>query len=273
MNNTKLWINDGDLYDKVSSYRQEQDVDWIVSLFPKEEYNNYIDIGCGSGSLMRKMLKEHNIKNVTGLEGSESRLKEAKNKLKGFDNVNKTYYLKDILEYPKFNLKFDAITMTSVLHWLYPYEDKVFEWIDGMFDDKGILCLTTYHPNDTINGIGGTDKIVIEAYNKIGVDYNLFGKLDLIGKRTRDIVSIEKLINQIFEIHFSKNKQANMTVDCEQQYIDYHIATFGGFYTQFIPSKKLAKFYENIGKIAMKRMEEYGFVTSIEVRAWYCTKK
>lgn len=272
MNSLILPTDEGELYKEISCLRQSEDNDWIIGLLSHAEYSNYADIGCGSGNFMMDILSKNLVKNLAvGIEKSESRLNQTKKQLASIKNIRTKFYLSDILWYPQISEKFDLITMMSVLHWLYPNEKQVFSWIADHLNNNGIFCFTTYHPLDLSNGIGGTDNIVLEAFEKIGLGNKFPNGFYSIGTRTRSINKIEENIRYRFKIEKVESKMAVMKIKSKQQYIDYHIATFGDFYMQFVPSSKQNAFLNALGEIAINRMSKYNYVTNMEVRAWCCS--
>jgi hypothetical protein len=62
-----------------------------------------------------------------------------------------------------------------------------------------------------------------------------------------------------------------MKVTSAQQYIDYHVATFGNYYVSHISSAEADQFFDSIGVIAMERMQRLGWVTRMTLRLWKCS--
>ncbi|MEK4381421.1 class I SAM-dependent methyltransferase [Aeribacillus sp. FSL K6-2848] len=186
-------IDYGVLYNQISKLRQSQDIDWIIGFLPERTFESIADIGCGSGQFIKSMMQKGKIRKLAvGIEKNPSMINMAQKNLSNYDNVH--FYLTDILSNPKIETSFDLITMMSVLHWTYPRENKAFEWIRNHLQFDGVFCFTTYHPLDSINGIGGTDHLVLEALTEVGLPKRFPDKFVPIGTRTRSIDDIYQLL-------------------------------------------------------------------------------
>lgn len=264
-------MDQGALYKTISSLRQSKDIDWILSLLPKGNFESFADIGCGSGNFMSTIIKKGKVvKLAVGIEKSQSMLCEAKKYLSSIQNINLKFYLADLLSNFPIPETFDLITMMSVLHWLYPNELQVFSWIRKHLNSNGVFCFTTYHPLDCTNGYGGTDHLVLETLQEIKFSKKLPDNFIPMGTCTRPINEIQRFISNYFRIESVESKMAKMTVQTEDEYIRYHIGTFGSYYIQLLPIYLQDEFLKVIGKVAMARMKQYGYVTKMEVRAWLC---
>ncbi len=209
--------NRGKIYAVSSSLRQSKDIPWIIRLLPKSEYNNFADICCGSGNFIKEIINTKRINYVLGIDKSSSMLKQAK---KTFSEIKSSYpYHKDLIctdltiNTPQLHKKFDLITMMSALHWLYPNEQKIMNWIHTQMNSQGDFIFTSYHPHENYNQVGGTDLIVLEAIKRLGINQNKLNNFILMSTRTRAINDIHQLISPWFLIKQIETKEATMYIN------------------------------------------------------------
>lgn len=87
----------------------------IVNSYFKNEIS-WLDIGCGTGSLICKALEHTKIKNVTLLDVSESMLESAKSRLNSYD-ADKQFICSNAnnIDYQE---KYDVVSAIQVFHYL-----------------------------------------------------------------------------------------------------------------------------------------------------------
>lgn len=174
---------------------------------------------------------------------------------------------------PQLNKKFDLISMMSALHWLYPDEQKIMNWIHTQMDSCGDFIFTSYHPHENYNQVGGTDLIVLETIKRLGIYQNKLNNFILMSTRTRSINDIHRLISPWFLVKQIETKEATMYINNTKEYVDYHIATFGSYYLQLVAPEEQNTFLRTMGEVAMERMRHLGFVTHMKVAAHLCTPR
>ncbi len=263
----------GRVYNSISRLRQSQDISWIIELLPNYNFATALDIGCGTGKFLAEFAKINNLKKVVGIDKSQSMIDAAKKNFQTRDNTVFEFYTADILSNPKDIDIFDIVTMMSVLHWLYPHEKNVLKWCREHTNSNGVLCFTIYQTLDTNNGYGGTDHLVVDALKKIGLSQIFPPQVIPIGTRTRTLEYFKYILEPYFSVEKIESRNAIMKVDNQNEYVNYHLATFGNYYLDIVPKIKQIEFLHSLGEVAMERMRTLGFVTKMNVIAFICKPK
>jgi SAM-dependent methyltransferase len=260
------------LYAASSALRQAKDADWVMELMPAREYRSCLDVGCGNGDFLNRLATSGKVtSSLMGVDRSADMVKAARNKLRGVaGNMRLNLRQADVVDLPDIKGKFDLITMMAVLHWIYPDEESVFAWVSDMLEEYGVFCLTTYHPSVNSRFVGGSDEVALEALEQIGASTNFPRGFTPIGQRTRPVAELELALRSAFRVYEVHARPAITRAASAQQYADFHVATFGSYYSQLIPSRARASFLEALGYSAMRRMRTLGYVTRMQVRFWIC---
>lgn len=265
-------------YEKISHLRQANDYDQLLDLSP-DTVRHILDLGCGTGALLARAIKKFpSLSCAVGIDRMESRLDETKTTLKN-ERVDPILYQANLTDLPILNQSFDLITMTSVLHWLHPDEELVFQKVLALLSNEGVFLCNSYHPIPDAYNAGGTDLLVYEAFSLLGVDREatraLFksNQMFSIAERTLPVPVLEKKLSKFFHIDNRVHKYAEMHVSDGLEYQAYHAATFGTYYSSLLEPEKEEDFFDALGQVAEKRMNTYGVVTFIPVCLWRCSKK
>lgn len=104
-----------------------------LSMIP---YHTALDLGCGTGEMLRLILEQDNSKSLTGIDISENMLKIAKDKLQ--DHVN--LVLGDSEHLPFDDNTFDIVYCNDSFHH-YPYPENVLSEIRRVLVDQGIFLI------------------------------------------------------------------------------------------------------------------------------------
>jgi 2-polyprenyl-3-methyl-5-hydroxy-6-metoxy-1,4-benzoquinol methylase len=260
-------------YDEVSPLRQALDIEPVLAMVPSSA-RDLLDIGCGTGDLLERAAAQlKGLKRLVGIDLSDERVAIARTKLAG-KPIRSEFHAADLrLGTPPVG-PFDCIVMTSVLHWLHPVEAEVFRAIGRHARPKGVFVLSTYHPLIADSGLGGTDDVVHAALLRLGWSRDeaaaFFDRPDAlpISKRTRSKREIKDALSPNFEIDRVVDRSAVMRVDGADQYLKYHSATFGGYYSGRLDADIREAFFDALGEEAMTRMADRGHVTEMPVRIW-----
>lgn len=265
----------GQHYHIASQLRQSRDFDWIIELLPDISFDHVMDVCCGSGKFLKQLLDSGKIdKFAHGIDASPSMIKTAHDQLQtSHYEIPIRIQQADILHPPEFSAHYNLITMLSAIHWLYPHEKRVHEWISRHLSKDGYFCVTSYHPRDYKYGYGGTDWLVLDALERISLTREFSHEVIPIGTRTRPIHDMKHILCNDFDIVHSSTKEAKMTVDNAAQYMKYHWATFGDYYIKMVPDLQNEPFLNVLGEVAMERMESIGYVTNMDVYAHVCRLK
>lgn len=266
-------------YEEASALLQRRDEDWVLGLAGFSPHS-IADLGCGIGSLLEAATSLWpDLQSVTGLEKSALRLETARRRL-GFLGDRLTLIEGDLLEAPALKRPAELMTMTAVLHWLYPQEADAFRWISENLTPGGVLLLTSHHPDHDDEGLGGEDDIVRQALANMGVcrtdtAAETFREAGIIplGTRTRDMSALRRLLERYFAIDSVSERRAVLRVRDSAEYQRFHAATFGTYYSCLVGPERAAEFFAAAGSIAERRMRDEGYVTDITVRVWRCTKR
>lgn len=269
--NVALYDDPG-LYKASSVIRQRVDAKWVLDLLPERRYQSCFDIGCGNGDLLGQLVAMGRVSNrVMGIDRSAEMVAAARRRMASVkDDINLRLEQADALSPPEIEEDFELVTMLAVLHWLYPHEARVFPWLAGLLAGEGVFCMTTYHPPVDSRSRGGSDNIVLEAMERIGVKAEFPDDFMPIGLRTRPEDELEQLLGASFRIEEVHTRSAATRVDEPKQASYYHVATFGTYYTQLLPAELRPRLIEAIGEVAMDNMKRQGHVTSMDIKLWIC---
>ena len=261
-----------DLYNTSSGLRQRADAQWVMSLLPDRKFRRCLDVGCGNGTFLAELVQSGRVlKQAVAMDRSKSMVETASLILHPLSNhIDVCVKQADALTFPTFKGNFDLITMNAVLHWLYPDESKVFSWLAGLIESNGIISLTTYHPKLDRYLCGGTDILVIEAMKRIRVPNKFPEGFNTMGRRTRPADELALLLKESFVITNVFKRRAITRATDAKQYSNYHVATFGSYYSRLISPDLEPRFIQILGEVAMDHMRHRGYVTSMDVRLWTC---
>jgi SAM-dependent methyltransferase len=260
-------------YADASRLRQEHDRDWVLDRLPHSP-EVLVDLGSGIGQLLQAALERHpSVRLAVGLERSEHRIAEAGARLAPYgDRV--ALHQADLNDPAPLPYRPDAVTMTSVLHWLYPDEDRVLAWIAAHLAPNGVFLLTTYHPARDRDGLGGEDDIVRDALTALGTGRDavpgLFADSGVlpIGTRTRPADELAALLGRRLNVESFVERGAVVTVEDAAQYEHFHAATFGDYYSRLVEPSRRGEFFRAVGEAAWRRQRELGRVSAMPVRLW-----
>ncbi|MFE4971607.1 class I SAM-dependent methyltransferase [Kitasatospora sp. NPDC056651] len=265
-------------YADASRLRQVQDRDWALDQVTGEP-GTLIDLGSGIGQLLQAALERFpTLRHAVGLERSEHRLAEAAVRLQPYGE-RVSLHPADLTAPEPLPLRADVITQTSVLHWLYPWEERIFAWAAAHLAPGGSFLLTTYHPARDAHGLGGEDELVRDALVALGTPYEevpgLLARADVlpIATRTRTVEDLAEVIGRHLRVAGHLERDAVVTVDGAAQYEHFHAATFGDYYSRLVPAERRAAFFRAVGESAWRRQTERGHVSHMPVRLWTLTSR
>jgi tRNA (cmo5U34)-methyltransferase len=89
--------------------------------FEKKSEIEVIDLGCGTGTILKKIKQQFPNAKLTALDLSKNMIEMTKLKLDGYDEVG--YYVEDFYDF-EFPKKYDVIVSSLALHHLITDEDK-----------------------------------------------------------------------------------------------------------------------------------------------------
>lgn len=265
-------------YSDASRLRQANDQDWVLAQAPAAP-RVHADLGSGIGQLLQATLERFpSLETAVGLEQSAFRLSEAASRLQPYgDRV--MLRQADLTRPEPLEVAPDLITMTSVLHWLYPVEHRVFDWVGQTMAPGGTFLLTTYHPERDEAGLGGEDDLVRDALVALGWEHalvpRLFAGADVlpIATRTRDTDGLARLLERDLRIVSTTERDAVVRVGSAAEYEHFHAATFGDYYSRMIEPKLRPAFFGAVGEAAWRRQQERGHVSHMPVRLWNVTTR
>ncbi|MCM2430415.1 class I SAM-dependent methyltransferase [Streptomyces sp. RKAG337] len=266
-------------YADASRLRQVHDRDWVLDQVP-DHPEVLLDLGSGIGQLLRSALDRHpSLRLAVGLERSEHRIAEAAERLRPYgDRV--ALHQADLTVPAPLEYRPDVVTMTSVLHWLYPDEDRILAWVRDHLAPGGHFLLTTYHPARDEHGLGGEDDIVRDALVDLGTERDAVPRVFAAGEgdaggtvlpiatRTRTIEDLAGLLERHFRVESVLDRDAVVHIEDAGQYSHFHAATFGDYYSRLVPPARRAEFFRAVGDAAWRRQGERGWVSNMPVRLW-----
>ena len=168
------------------------------------------------------------------------------------------------------------ISMTAVLHWLYPDEERLFRWVARHLEAQGGFLFTSHHPFAE-DGLGGEDDLVAQALVEMGLAAPervaaLYAEAGLLpmGTRTRGREALRERVERHFRVDSIVSRPAVLRVADSAEYQRFHAATFGTYFAPLVPATRLEEFFVRLGRIAERRMQADGQVSEIPVSVWRC---
>lgn len=117
----------------------KEDYPYIASELEKEEYEDLLDCGCGTGPMISLLYEKDSSKKYTGLDITPRMIEVAKNKK--LEGVN--WVVGDCENLPFEENSFDAIICSNSFHH-YPNPEKFFESTKRVLRPGGRLILQDY---------------------------------------------------------------------------------------------------------------------------------
>ena len=117
----------------------KEDYPYIASELEKEEYEELLDCGCGTGPMISLLYEKDSSKKYTGLDITPRMIEVAKNKK--LEGVN--WVVGDCENLPFEENSFDAIICSNSFHH-YPNPEKFFESAKRVLRPGGRLILQDY---------------------------------------------------------------------------------------------------------------------------------
>jgi len=118
----------------------DQMIEALLSAIPFERDSEIevIDLGCGTGNIIKRVKEEFPMAKLTVLDLSEQMIEMTKLKLDGYEEVK--YYVDDFYNF-KFPNKYDVIISSLALHHLISDEDKkeFYQKIYNALSSKGVF--------------------------------------------------------------------------------------------------------------------------------------
>lgn len=108
----------------------------VISILEKyvKSYMKILDVGCGSGKLLRQLSQKNNTLDLTGIEPS-SKMQEFQNKF-----ASSICIIQDDIEECSLDKKYDVIILKQVLHHIVD-KVKVIKKLANMLSERGILLI------------------------------------------------------------------------------------------------------------------------------------
>ncbi|WP_201025212.1 class I SAM-dependent methyltransferase [Pseudomonas aeruginosa] len=264
-----------DGYQDSSELLQRRDQDWVLDRAGIEP-RSLLDLGCGIGSLLLGGARRWpGLQRLWGIERSPLRLEQARAQLRGA-GVEARLLEGDLLDLPPLAERFELISMTAVLHWLYPDEERLFRWVARHLEAQGVFLFTSHHPFAE-DGLGGEDDLVAQALVEMGLAAPervaaLYAEAGLLpmGTRTRGREALRERVERHFRVDSIVSRPAVLRVADSAEYQRFHAATFGTYFAPLVPATRLEEFFVRLGRIAERRMQADGQVSEIPVSVWRC---
>lgn len=264
-----------DGYQDSSELLQRRDQDWVLDRAGIEP-RSLLDLGCGIGSLLLGGARRWpGLQRLWGIERSPLRLEQARAQLRGA-GVEARLLEGDLLDLPPLAERFELISMTAVLHWLYPDEERLFRWVARHLEAQGVFLFTSHHPFAE-DGLGGEDDLVAQALVEMGLAapervVALYAEAGLLpmGTRTRGREALRERVERHFRVDSIVSRPAVLRVADSAEYQRFHAATFGTYFAPLVPATRLEEFFVRLGRIAERRMQADGQVSEIPVSVWRC---
>ncbi|HOJ50182.1 MAG TPA: malonyl-ACP O-methyltransferase BioC [Spirochaetota bacterium] len=187
----KRFFNSLVLYDKnaiVQKIMADKLIDYIEVF---KRFNKIFEIGCGTGTLTKKIIKKIDFKTLIAND-----IVDCKKYVCIDERVN---FIKGDCEYIQFPSNNNLVISNATFQWINDYK-KMFEKIFQSLDDNGILAFTTFGPENFIElreiGMPSINYYTIEEIESFF--YEMFDIIDI--KENKIIIrfnSYKELFNHI----------------------------------------------------------------------------
>lgn len=117
---------DPDQYNKFKDQRARPFYD-LMSLIKEQNFEEVVDLGCGTGELTRVLFEALKIKHLTGIDSSSEMLEKSR----AFKKEGLDFELQDISSFAP-NKKYDLIFSNAALQWLPNHEvllPRILSWL------------------------------------------------------------------------------------------------------------------------------------------------
>jgi len=137
-----IW-NDPSEYDRYATNIQERNADILIGLISKHilRKDSVVDLGCGTGALIERLLKDFQFNKYVGIDISNDMLSQANrrlnSKLNCIELIQGDYMTTDIKE------KFSAVISNAAFHWFDDDLSKSFKRASEMISDGGLIAIAT----------------------------------------------------------------------------------------------------------------------------------
>ena len=141
INTFNKWADSGK--DKSMAKNHENSVNKMFDIIKQKGFSfskpfNFIDIGCGNGWVVRKILDYKNCNYALGIDG-------AKNMIKIANTYNKGTFLEEDIGNFKFKKKFDIIFSMETFYYLSNIDQILKDIYNNGLDQHGILIIGIDH--------------------------------------------------------------------------------------------------------------------------------
>ena len=154
---------DARIYDQVSRLVQYRWGQRVIKWRKWRGYEIVMDAGCGSGLLTKELAKLVPRGKVYAVDVDSNMIKQAKNNLNSFDNVEIIQSSFTDVRLPR---KMDVIFSNSALHWVQDHR-KVFrnfwEMLKPMNDSNDVTDASVIRNNSNNNTAGGDGQLLIQC--------------------------------------------------------------------------------------------------------------
>ena len=186
--------------DKSMAKNHEDSVNKMFDIIKQKGFSfskpfNFIDIGCGNGWVVRKILDYKNCNYALGIDG-------AKNMIKIANTYNKGTFLEEDIGNFKFKKKFDIVFSMETFYYLSNIDQILKDIYNNGLDEHGILIIGIDHYKENTPSLNW------------GNDYNLDIKTLSIDE-WRKKMSINKFKNiNLFQFNKKDDWQGTLIISC-----------------------------------------------------------
>ena len=149
-----------DLFENIYNKSVYQSTGESVAKYIKNS-DRVLECACGTGAI--SIFIAPVCKELLATDYSVGMLKQAKNKLKNYDNIE--YKMVDITDIEAEDNYFDVVVAGNVIH-LLPNPQRAMNELTRVCKDGGRLVIPTY-----INGDEGTNKLAVKFLEKLGASF------------------------------------------------------------------------------------------------------
>jgi 2-polyprenyl-3-methyl-5-hydroxy-6-metoxy-1,4-benzoquinol methylase len=124
---------------------QRQKYETLISMLPRRQYDNVLDVGCGLGEFARQLTPYAG--QILAIDISSEAIAQARRMSKGLAKVR--YAQADIYDFGAHGRCFDLIVLADVLYYMTPLTDRMLkvlaEKIAGLLAPDGLLLLANHY--------------------------------------------------------------------------------------------------------------------------------
>jgi ubiquinone/menaquinone biosynthesis C-methylase UbiE len=123
-------------------WRNRQGAERLVAALPDLQYQDLLDVGCGTGLASLAMIERFALRSITGVDLSPGMLARFRSALEGVGGVEVRLHAADVLAMPVPADRYDVVLSTMAFHW-FPEKQRALAAMARSLRPGGVLGVLT----------------------------------------------------------------------------------------------------------------------------------